>query len=345
VIDVPKKLFNIKVSKKTPTPEQAPATERQQDIEQDLAKLRSYLRTKRKKQCTDRHIENQISCIRAIVGGAEHRYKGGCKSKHERFTLQYTEEWLEHVRDNLEASGCKPTTINTYLAALLNLFAATGHDNIHIARVPVIDERDTDEYNCLEKEDVMKIIKAAQDNYRDTAILYTLWSGALRASECCYLQCDDFVVDKDGYGKILVRHGHIKGKKTRTIPIDDDCTRALQDWMKCREENNISKELYPALFPNSGNGNRLTYISIYKIVKKYGRRSGYSNIHCHDFRHARATFLINRAHIPIIHCQKLLGHVFESTTEIYNHTSVKDLELTIYGMKDQACNRSDGNGF
>jgi integrase len=335
VIFLPKMLYNPKknVEMAHISAEPAPDITYQRDIEPDLLRLRSYLRNKKGRVCTDSYIKNQISNIKAVVGCSPHIRKGGWPSEHDTFGLDYSEEWVEKVRDGLEGK-IAPGTINNYMKSIENLFNANGHP-IHVARIKIIDNADTAPYECLTKDDVMDIIRAARQNIRDKTILWTLWGSAIRAGECCSLLVDDFKIDDQGRGKILVRHGSIKGKKTRVIPLEPDATLVLREWLKYREIENLSKTEFPALFPDTVYGHAIEYYTISQLMKKYGKAAGYEDAHCHSLRHARCSHWLNKDGLKITVVQKLMGHAHIETTMRYCHTNQDDIDNAIYGLSQK----------
>jgi len=63
-----------------------------------------------------------------------------------------------------------------------------------------------------------------------------------------------------------------------------------------------------------------------QMVGKYVRRAGIDKPGaCHLFRHAAATSMLD-AGADIRHVQKMLGHADISTTQIYTHVAIKQLE-------------------
>jgi integrase len=313
------------------------------DITQDIANLRRYLKgnpvrvngevIQKSRVCTDNTIEGQIHCIEAVVnGGMKKSYeKRGRKPKHAAMGLQYTDEWVEQVKAELENSPVNTT--KNYLTAIENLFNANGHP-LKIIKPKPIDTSDTKEYECLSREDVMAIIRQTGNNIRDKALLYCLWGSAIRAKELVNLHYTDFIVDEKGNGKILVRHGSIKGKATRTVPLEPDTTQILTAWMNWRKINNLSTEVYPALFLSVSDGAGIGYDGVYRVMRYYANKAGYKSIHPHDLRHARISHLLNVAQPPVQPAvvMKIAGHKDLKTTLGYCHTSQDNIDAAIYGL-------------
>lgn len=166
--------------------------------------------------------------------------------------------------------------------------------------------------------EVSKLIESPGDNLaglRDRAILETLYSTGIRVSELVGLDIDD--VDFIS-GSIRVFG---KGKKERLIPIGDSALKAIDEYLKYRNQKP------GAVFLNM-RGRRLTARSIERFLNKYINIAGLkAGISPHSLRHSFASHLLDRG--ADLRCvQELLGHATLSTTQVYTHLTAERLKST-----------------
>lgn len=160
---------------------------------------------------------------------------------------------------------------------------------------------------AISVDEMSSTIGHSSQNIRDLAVLEVLYATGSRVSELASIKVSDI----DFAERKLNLIG--KGNKERMVPM---ITSALVTISKYLESRTIDSEY---LFPNR-QGNQMSRISIYNIVKKYN-----SDISPHVFRHSYATHL-NANGVDIRSLQALLGHSDISTTSIY--TQVVDEALS-----------------
>ena len=150
---------------------------------------------------------------------------------------------------------------------------------------------------------------------RDRAILETLYSAGLRASELVGINQEDLDLQD---GIVRVRG---KGKRERLAPLGSHATKAIRRWQQVRQPDRESND---ALFLNKFGG-RLTTRSIQRMLDKYLKQSGLDlRTSPHTLRHSFATHLLDRG-ADIRSVQELLGHKSLVTTQIYTHVSTAGL--------------------
>ncbi len=162
---------------------------------------------------------------------------------------------------------------------------------------------------------------AGKYQIRDKAILELLYSCGMRVSELVGLDIED----------IDLRSGYIrcfgKGSKERIIPVGSYASEALTEYVNKSRRKLAGISRPTALFLNS-QGNRLSRVSCWKIVKKYAAKAGVGDIYPHLLRHSFATHLLaNGADLRAV--QEMLGHADISTTQIYTHVT-KDKLKDVY---------------
>jgi integrase/recombinase XerD len=155
---------------------------------------------------------------------------------------------------------------------------------------------------------------------RDRAILETLYSTAMRASELRGLNLHDV----DGGRKLIhIRSG--KGAKDRLSPIS---TRAI-GWVEryCREVRPVflTRDRELALFVGRG-GARLTRNRLAQIVRRYMVDAEIEKAGaCHLLRHTAATMMLHYG-ADLRSLQLYLGHERLDTTQIYTHMTLGRLQ-------------------
>jgi integrase/recombinase XerC len=167
--------------------------------------------------------------------------------------------------------------------------------------------------------------KALATELRDHAVLELLYAAGLRVAELCGL-------DRGGLdlsARIVTVTG--KGNKERQVPIHDQATQALDEWMKegwaelARAHSPIE-----AVFLNRA-GNRLGPRDVRRIID---RRSPVPT-HPHALRHSFATHLLDGgADLRVV--QELLGHSSLQTTQVYTHVSKERLVSVYKGTHPRA---------
>lgn len=156
------------------------------------------------------------------------------------------------------------------------------------------------------------------ENPRDSAIMETLYSCGLRASELVGLNIDDVSLTQS---EMRIRG---KGNKERIMPLGRTAKDAVKHYLKIRTPSKPKDKKSP-LFLNY-HGDRLTTRSLQRIVRKYLIRiARASGTNPHILRHSFATHLLdNGADLRAV--QELLGHSSLSTVQIYTHLTTKRLK-------------------
>ncbi|UCB57428.1 MAG: tyrosine recombinase XerC [Candidatus Omnitrophota bacterium] len=175
----------------------------------------------------------------------------------------------------------------------------------------------------LDVNKVARLLEAPEEKQllglRDRAILETLYSTGMRASELIGLNIGrvDFIA-----GMVKV---YGKGRKERLVPIGDKALRAIREYL---EKDTFHKKDTRSLFL-SKNNRRLTAAGVRKIINKYIQRTSLKEkISTHTLRHSFATHLLDKG-ADLRSVQELLGHASLSTTQIYTHITTERLK-TVY---------------
>ncbi|KUO50519.1 MAG: recombinase XerD [Desulfitibacter sp. BRH_c19] len=146
---------------------------------------------------------------------------------------------------------------------------------------------------------------------RDRAMLEVLYASGLRVTELTSLNLSDLELNQ-GFIRCFG-----KGSKERIVPLGSMAIFFVTQYLEQARVKLIKKPGEKSLFVNSM-GNRLTRQGLWKIIKKYAKGAGVSEITPHTFRHSFATHLLeNGADLRAV--QEMLGHADISTTQIYTH--------------------------
>ena len=254
-------------------------------------------------------------------------------TKPEDITKQIVREfrlWLNRQSaGNNRATGqtMSKKTQNYYLIAFrsfLKYLAKNEHkplsaDQIELAKIP---GRPIDIISTQELERLMNAPSKEENEeikYRDLAILEMLFSTGLRVSELCSLT-NDIDLSRDEFS---IRG---KGDKVRVVFLSPSAKDALKKYFKVRKDMSDSLFVNVSKNKNKEDKNKgLNRRSIERIVKKYATLAGITKkVTPHVIRHCFAPDLhSNGADIRSV--QMMLGHADISTTQIYTHTTDKQL--------------------
>lgn len=153
---------------------------------------------------------------------------------------------------------------------------------------------------------------------RNRAIMELIYSSGLRISEIsgCKIRDINFTT------RIIKVLG--KGNKERLIPVSNSACQYLAMYLDIRLQ--FESELSADYFFLSKSGRQLSADELRAILDRYinlvAKTKGYSP---HSIRHSFATHLLTHgANLRAV--QEMLGHSNLSTTELYTHLSVKDLQ-------------------
>jgi len=144
-------------------------------------------------------------------------------------------------------------------------------------------------------------------------------------SELVGLRVTDVRIDQ-GYVQCLG-----KGSKERAVPIGEEATGWVRRYLKDGRAVLGRGRQTPWLFLNARDGQRLSRVGFWKLLKQYGREAGLrSSLTPHVLRHSFATHLLERG-ADLRAIQAMLGHADLSTTQIYTHV----LEARLRGVYDR----------
>ncbi|MFI3116047.1 MAG: tyrosine recombinase XerC [Clostridia bacterium] len=169
----------------------------------------------------------------------------------------------------------------------------------------------------LTLDESVKLVNSIDGTYkeRDTCIILLFLSCGLRVSELVGINLNDI---QDFALRIRG-----KGNKERIVYLNQPCIDALTEYLKVRQNPNLSDE--NALFI-SRQSNRINVQTVKWIVKKHVGQSGLNrdDISAHKLRHTAATLMYSNG-VDIRTLQEVLGHKNLDTTMIYTHIDNSNL--------------------
>jgi integrase/recombinase XerD len=160
--------------------------------------------------------------------------------------------------------------------------------------------------------------RATPEARRDRAMLELLYATGMRVTELVSL--DVVNVSVDGKNPFVRCTG--KGAKERMIPIHEQATEALVEYLTEARPLLVRNKNEKALFVNR-RGERLTRQGFWLILKGYAKAANLrEDVTPHTLRHSFATHML-RGGMPLRHVQEMLGHANISTTQVYTHLATE----------------------
>jgi integrase/recombinase XerD len=233
--------------------------------------------------------------------------------------VQATHEELEVYIAGLGRKGMKGTTVRRKQASLRGFFNHCLRQKVIVLdptgnfEPPKVEDRLPIYLNAAQVQSMLDCLQGEDPTeLREAAIVKALYYTGMRAGELVGLNIEDLFLEE----RELRVFG--KGRRERMLPISDALAQALHAWLAVHP---VGKG--PLFVSLHNHHRRLSYDSVYKIVKGVMARAGLGNrkFSCPKLRHTFATRLINRK-VSIDKIQKLLGHRRIDTTTIYAHTEL-----------------------
>ncbi len=205
------------------------------------------------------------------------------------------------------------TVINSFYNFLFenNLITKTPTSTIKLPKL----EKKLPEFLTIEEVDkLLNINPMKPTDYRNVAMLETLYATGLRVSELVGLEISNIDFDE------CTIRVFGKGSKERIVPMNDSAKNALKIYIEEYRDYLLKDKSSSYVFINNL-GTKITRQGFFKILKKICRENGIDkHVSPHTLRHSFATHLLNNgADLRVI--QELLGHSNITTTEIYSHVS------------------------
>ena len=215
-----------------------------------------------------------------------------------------TKELAHQWKEELQARGYAPVTINSMLSALNGLFRFLGWEECRVKFLKVQRRLFRDERRDLNQSEYNRLLETAHQLGRErlALLMETICATGIRVSEVRYITVE---TARDGKAEIA-----LKGK-IRTILLPNKLIRKLLKYAK--RQKIASGEIFL-----TRSGKALSRRQIWAEMKRLCRHAGVepSKVFPHNLRHLFATAFY-RACKDIAHLADLLGHSSVETTRIY----------------------------
>ena len=212
----------------------------------------------------------------------------------------------------------QPATINRRLAAITAFYTFLADEDPALV-CPVLPHR----HKVQERQRLPRTVQehdlsssfAAIDDSRDLAMFLLMLRCGLRISEVAELLLVNLFLDEPR--PRIVAHG--KGAKERSVYVSAQAERAVRDYLVERPAVACDFVFLSYL------GDGMSTTAVHKRLMVYRRRVGV-HLTAHQLRHSFANDLLT-ADVPVTTIQKLLGHRWLETTQVYveaNDRQVRD---------------------
>lgn len=221
-----------------------------------------------------------------------------------------------------------PTSVNQALAAIDNFYRSLnmGRPNVKREQLAQVAPR------ALNENEQRAFLRAVErsPSARDRAIAQILFYAGLRLSELAGLDLDDVSVSARR-GRVTVRSG--KGDAYRQVPLNSECRKALQEWLRDRsrqvapQRSSRSKAAGPQPLWLSRSGGRMTPRGIDFVIRGLAAEAGLE-LSAHVLRHTFVTRLM-RSGSDVVLVAELAGHKRLDTTRRYSLPSQADRDAAV----------------
>ncbi|RXI47560.1 recombinase XerC [Clostridium tetani] len=230
--------------------------------------------------------------------------------------------FLDNYRDNGSyAKARKVATLKSFFKFLYSKVKILEENPAIELESPKIKKRNPT-YLTLEESKRLLASIDGTNKARDYCIITLFLNCGLRLSELCSIDISKIKEDT------LYVIG--KGNKERTIYLNKACLKAIEDYLKVRNENLDKIKDKDALFI-SRNNTRINKRTVEIMLKKYLKKANLDEEKYtpHKLRHTAATLMYKHGDVDIRSLQKILGHENISTTQIYTHVDNEKLREAV----------------
>ena len=227
-------------------------------------------------------------------------------------------------RDDLKASGLKPTTVQNYITATRIFFKWTEQEGLypniaeHVKGAKLDKNHKKDYLTSSQAKEILANIKTdTEEGLRNYAILSLMVTGGLRTIEVSRADVGD--LRTVGENTVLFVQGKGREEKTEYIKISATVEKAIRTYLKARENVEEGQPLFTSTSNNS-RGKRISTRTVSGIVKTALKNAGYDSarLTAHSLRHTAITLAL-LAGREITEVQQFARHANLNTTMIYNH--------------------------
>ncbi len=172
---------------------------------------------------------------------------------------------------------------------------------------------------------------AFKTNHPARLAVYLLGELGLRAGELCKLTWFDVAWLGDVRTTVTIVPAITKRHRERTLPISTLLRSELNQRLQMLTNGDRPKPEWH-IYGDGVPPKPLTQRTLQRQIHNIGNDAGIADLHPHVLRHTFATRLLRASDLRVV--QTALGHARLSTTEIYTHPDMNDLQNGINAMVD-----------
>ena len=224
--------------------------------------------------------------------------------------MSFTEKYRQN---SAYARARKVATLKSYFKFLQGKAKIITENPTLELESPKVNKRHPIYLTLNQSLHLLESLDKKNKNYqRDYCILTLFLNCGMRLSELCSIQLTKFK------GDTLSIIG--KGDKERTVYLNDACLKALDNYLKVRDDSKSLPEDKKYLFLSSRN-TPINQRTVEIMIKKHITNAGLTDDKYtpHKLRHTAATLMYKYGNVDIRSLQSILGHENISTTQIYTH--------------------------
>lgn len=242
----------------------------------------------------------------------------------ETILIHATREDILNFKEELQATGHKPTTITAYITAARLFFQWLEQEGIcenvcaHIKGAKIDKGHKRDYLTSAQVKAVLSgIERDTLQGLRDYAMLCLIVCDGLRTIEVSRANIGDLRTAGDSTVLYVQGKGHLE--KTEFVKVSAPVEAALRAYLKARGERAEEAPLFSSLSNNS-KGGRMSTRSISGVCKKRMQDAGYDSerLTAHSLRHTAVTLSL-LAGRPLEEVKQFARHANLETTLIYAH--------------------------
>lgn len=222
--------------------------------------------------------------------------------------------------------GFKPATINRRLASIASLYAFLMPEDEQLV-CPVFPRRhhlrEPQRLPRPVQESDLREFFAVIESIRDRAMFTLMLRCGLRIGEAAHLQLSDLYLEED-FPRMVVRG---KGSRQRAVYLSPQAVQVLRDYLAARPA--VASDFVFLSYQNQG----LSTHAIHMRLLRYREQAGLT-LTAHRLRHSFANDLLN-AEMPVTSIQKLLGHRWIETTQVYVQANDRQVQADYYAASQK----------
>lgn len=222
--------------------------------------------------------------------------------------------------------GLQAATINRHLAVVISFYTFLSEED-NTVNCPVLVKRHfLRKPNRLPRPVPITTLRrffAVIDDVRDRAIFLLMLRCGLRIAEAANLKLRDLYLDESPPRARVFG----KNSKERTVYLSPQVYQAMEAYLS---ERPIADSNFVFL---SYQGQGLSTTAIHKRLMRYREEAGI-HLTAHQLRHSFANDLVD-ADVPVVTVQKLMGHAWLSTTQLYLAANDHKVQADFYQVAGQ----------